>query len=50
MAMQLRAPRHWAQLEASPKVSVTRVDALDHSMFVPEDDGAKSVLRTARHR
>ena len=46
MAMRCRAPRHWAQLEASPKVAVTLVDALDHSMFAPEGRrGAKSVLR-----
>ena len=46
MAMRRRAPRHWAQLEASPKVAVTLVDALDHSMFAPEGRRrAKSVLR-----
>jgi pimeloyl-ACP methyl ester carboxylesterase len=46
MAMRRRAPRHWAQLEASPKVAVTLVDALDHSMFAPE--GRREVERVLR--
>jgi alpha/beta superfamily hydrolase len=33
MAMRRRAPRQWAQLEASPNVAITLVDDLDHSMF-----------------
>jgi dienelactone hydrolase len=46
MAMQHRAPRHWAQIEANPKVDITLVDALDHSMFAPEGRRhAENVLR-----
>jgi hypothetical protein len=46
MAMRRRAPRHWARLEASPKVGITLVDALDHSMFALEGRrAAESVLR-----
>ena len=46
MAMRHHAPRQWARIEASPRVAVTLVDALDHSMFVPEGRRqAENVLR-----
>jgi pimeloyl-ACP methyl ester carboxylesterase len=46
MAMRRRAPRHWARLEASPKVAITIVDSLDHSMFGLEGRRqAENVLR-----